>query len=165
MKGTYEESEEDDGKKHIVCLNLSCPKYTGEGVCPHEMKTDQLKGVSQKEAANDLVAIQERKAEVKSNASTTESSSESDIDENFSTSAKKRKQSQSDADDERSTAKRKSDVKSEPRLELRADSADAEELLAVAEEQLKKLDEKLVKLLAWQRLQQARAFFYYLFDS
>lgn len=55
--------------------------------------------------------------------------------------------SQSDA---KSPGKRTSKTE---RLELCAEEG-VEELLATVEEQLKKLDERLVKLLAWQRLQQ-----------
>lgn len=42
------------------------------------------------------------------------------------------------------------------RLELRAD-AGAEQLLAAVDSQLEKLDSRLVKLLAWQQLQQVSA--------
>lgn len=33
--GTYTESEEEDAPKHIICMNLSCPKYHGTGHCEH----------------------------------------------------------------------------------------------------------------------------------
>lgn len=48
-------------------------------------------------------------------------------------------------------------------LELSVEDG-VEELLATVEEQLDKLDERLVKLLAWQRLQQVRYFLLNLFS-
>lgn len=77
----------------------------------------------------------------------TDSSSDlSDSDfEYLTASVKRRKISQSE---DKSPKKGKTE-----RLELRPEG-NVEELLAVVDEQLKKLDERLVKLLAWQRLQQ-----------
>ncbi|CAH0714029.1 unnamed protein product, partial [Brenthis ino] len=80
-----------------------------------------------------------------------DSSDLSDSDfEHLKTKVKKRKVSQTE---DKSPGKKpnKSD-----RLELCMDEG-VEELLATVEEQLKKLDERLIKLLAWQRLQQVAA--------
>lgn len=149
LSAGYESEEETDSKKkRKICMNIKCPKYTGEGICPHEEpELTELKEASAKDAADDLRAIEKPLDELKSFMET-DSSEESDPDDDKLSLPKKRKLSQ---DDEKSSKKKE---EPEQRLELRVEGNDAEELLAMAEEQLNKLDERLVKLLAWQRLQQ-----------
>ncbi|CAK1590615.1 unnamed protein product [Parnassius mnemosyne] len=133
--GVYTESEDEDGPKHQICMNTACPQYSGEGPCP-------LQGASEEDAADDLEAITKPKIEKG------DSSSElSDSDFEYLTSKVKRRRVSTEG---KATGKRAG--KSE-RLELKGDEG-VEELLATVEEQLKKLDERLIKLLAWQQLQQ-----------
>lgn len=80
--------------------------------------------------------------------------SDSDL-EYLTESVKRRKVSHSE---EKNLGKR---ARSE-RLEFRPEE-NVEEMLAVVDEQLKKLDERLVKLLAWQRLQQVCMFIPFVF--
>lgn len=137
--GDYDEFDEPTAKKHIICMNLTCPKYTKQGPCPHEPA--KLEGVTKREAAEDLLDICEQKDERKSLDSSAESTDYSDYDDSYVYPIKRRRIS--------------ADMEKVERLELRMDDAsETEELLAIAQQQLNKLDEKLVKLLAWQRLQQ-----------
>uniref|UniRef100_A0A2A4JBM7 FHA domain-containing protein n=1 Tax=Heliothis virescens TaxID=7102 RepID=A0A2A4JBM7_HELVI len=137
----YDPTEEDeDAPKHKICMNLSCPVYDAEPA--------PLRGVTEEDAADDLHAISsEHIAQPERHTDSSSDLSDSDF-EYLTASVKKRKVSSED----KSPSKR---GKSE-RLELRPD-ANVEELLAVVDDQLKKLDERLVKLLAWQRLQQVIA--------
>ncbi|XP_039752689.1 PHD finger protein 12 [Pararge aegeria] len=142
--GSYEDSEDEDVTQ--ICMNLSCPEYTGEGKCP--LQTPKLKGATKKDADEDLKAIEENEPKLERNS---DSSDFSDSDfEHLTTSVKKRKVSQSE---DKSPGKRGPKPQ---RLELCAEEG-VEELLATVEEQLQKLDERLIKLLAWQRLQQVAA--------
>lgn len=132
--------EDDDAPKHKICMNLSCRVYDAEPA--------PLRGVTEEDAADDLHAISsEHTAQPERHTDSSSDLSDSDF-EYLTASVKKRKVSSED----KSPPKR---GKSE-RLELRPD-ANVEELLAVVDDQLKKLDERLVKLLAWQRLQQVIA--------
>ncbi|CAG4933882.1 unnamed protein product [Colias eurytheme] len=126
-------------RTHKICLNTECPKYTDSGDCP--MEKPKLKGVSEQDAEDDLKAIGEAEdTEIKSDKST--SDSDSDID-TYSLRAKRRA----------STASPSVKGKREEKLSLRA-GGEVDELLAVVERQLDKLDERLVRVLAWQRLQE-----------
>ncbi|XP_068623672.1 PHD finger protein 12 [Battus philenor] len=136
--GDYSESEDEEAgrgdTKRQICLNTSCPQYSGEGACP-------LRAASEDDAADDLEAITQPKEEKG------ESSSElSDSDFEYLTSKVKRRRVSGDKWARGRSAR-------PDRLQLRADE-DVEQLLATVEEQLHKLDERLVKLLAWQQLQQ-----------
>ncbi|GBP60093.1 PHD finger protein 12 [Eumeta japonica] len=144
-QGLYDETDTPDGKKHIICLNLSCPKYTEGGICPHE--GSRLEGVSEDDAASDLKAIAAHNS-----PSITTDSDNSDSDMDIDPTIAPIKRNKKILQEEEKSSKRK--VEKEQRLELRADEAEAAELLAIVEKQLQKLDERLVKLLAWQRLQQ-----------
>ncbi|CAH2094157.1 unnamed protein product [Euphydryas editha] len=136
-----EDEDEDEENKHQICMNLSCPQYSGAGACP-------LRRAPPRERDPDPDPDPDTEPEAEKNS---ESSDFSDSDfEHLMTTVKKRKVSQSEG---KSPGKRT--VKSE-RLELCAEEG-VEELLATVEEQLKKLDERLIKLLAWQRLQQVAA--------
>ncbi|KAJ8713167.1 hypothetical protein PYW08_008471 [Mythimna loreyi] len=140
--GCYSGSDEET-PTHKICMNLSCPQYSS-GEC-----RAALRGVSDEDAAHDLHAISSEPS-LKPDRHTDSSSDLSDSDfEYLTATVKKRKVSTSE---DKSPSKR---GKSE-RLELRPEG-NVEELLAVVDEQLKKLDERLVKLLAWQRLQQVLA--------
>lgn len=55
--GGYCESDEDDEKQQI-CMNMTCPQYSGEGPCP-------LRGASDHDTATDLQAIAEPKVIIK----------------------------------------------------------------------------------------------------
>ncbi|CAB3256774.1 unnamed protein product [Arctia plantaginis] len=153
--GCYDSSEEEQTQqKHKICLNLDCPQYSTEGPhaeCPQyksdKCEGDKLQPATEEDAADDLHAISSE-PNIKMPERHTDSSSDlSDSDfEYLTASVKRRKVSHSE---EKSPNKR---GKSE-RLELKPEE-NVEELLAVVDEQLKKLDERLIKLLAWQRLQQ-----------
>ncbi|XP_064074242.1 PHD finger protein 12 [Vanessa tameamea] len=133
-----EDEAEDGDSKHQICMNLSCPQYSGEGECP----------LRAGRAACSRHVEPEDEAEAEKNSDSSEFS-DSDF-EHLTTTVKKRKVSQSEV---KSPGKRSTKTE---RLELCAEEG-VEELLATVEEQLKKLDERLVKLLAWQRLQQVAA--------
>ncbi|XP_063896394.1 PHD finger protein 12 isoform X2 [Helicoverpa armigera] len=151
LRGVTEEDAADDlhaissehtaqVDQHQICRNLSCRVYGAEPA--------PLRGVTEEDAADDLHAISsEHTAQPERHTDSSSDLSDSDF-EYLTASVKKRKVSSED----KSPPKR---GKSE-RLELRPD-ANVEELLAVVDDQLKKLDERLVKLLAWQRLQQVIA--------
>ncbi|CAH1641328.1 unnamed protein product [Spodoptera littoralis] len=162
--GNYEasEEEEDEGPKHKICLNTSCPQYSG-GRCgcegeaprapphdPHRAPRAQLHAATPQDAADDLHAISAEPVSKQPEVRSDSDSELSDSDfEYLTASVKRRKVSQSE---DKSPSKRgRTD-----RLELRPEE-DVEELLNVVDNQLKKLDERLVKLLAWQRLQQVLA--------
>ncbi|XP_072931408.1 PHD finger protein 12-like isoform X2 [Epargyreus clarus] len=151
--GTYDESEEegetDENSKHKICMNMSCPRYTGEGPCPLDTAT-KLHGASKEEAEHDLKSITEPK-EIKERPvdPSTSDHSDSDFEQQIHTTVKRRKAFTADNTSPRHPPRR------EP-LILRQDE-DVEELIATADDQLKNLDEKLVKLLAWQRMQQIAA--------
>lgn len=143
----YDSSDGDDHPgKHKICMNLECPRYSVEQQYQGS-EGEALRPASQEDAADDLHAISSEH-NIKMPLSQTDSSSElSDSDfEYLTASVKRRRYSRSE---DKSPIKR---GKTE-RLELRPEG-NVEELLAVVDEQLKKLDERLVKLLAWQRLQQ-----------
>ncbi|XP_052752130.1 PHD finger protein 12 [Galleria mellonella] len=132
-----EVEDEVEKPKHQICLNMSCPQYDG-GRCPH---ASPLRAATAADAADDLKAIS---GQSKLGRQSDESSELSDSDFEYLTAAvKKRRLS---GGERRRGARRE-------RLELRADG-DAEDLLAAVDDQLQKLDDRLVKLLAWQRLQQ-----------
>ncbi|XP_037292564.1 PHD finger protein 12 [Manduca sexta] len=122
--GVYDEEEE--GPKYTICMNMQCPEYSGEGECP--AKDEPM----------------ETPTSPKVESESESSSDMSDVDYEYHTPSVKRRKIL----DDKSSKKGRSS-----RLELRPDG-EVEELLAVVDEQLKKLDERLVKLLAWQRLQQ-----------
>ncbi|XP_060806635.1 PHD finger protein 12 [Amyelois transitella] len=125
----YDAADEEDDTlpKHQICMTLSCPQYSG-GVCPHQSNT--LKGASNDDANDDLNAISAKMEK------TGDSSELSDSDCEHLTAAVKK----------RSPRRRR-------RLSLRA-GADAASLLSAVDQQLGQLDQRLLKLLAWQRLQQ-----------
>ncbi|XP_026314597.1 PHD finger protein 12 [Hyposmocoma kahamanoa] len=128
-----EETEPSPGEpKHSICMNLQCPQYAG-GVCGRADPSRGLRGASQQDANDDLKAI----AEAKDGLSEASDQSEPEA-------GAKRRGSRS--------PKSPKSPKRPARLELRADKG-AEQLLAAVDEQLEKLDERLVKLLAWQQLQ------------
>ncbi|KAI5642217.1 PHD finger protein 12 MRG binding domain-containing protein [Phthorimaea operculella] len=131
----YEMSEEEDAPKHTICMNLECPEYKGQGKCPHS--EEKLKGASERDAQADLQAITETKVDIGS-----DSDSLSDSDFEYLTSPVKRRKVADKPPTGRNT-----------RLTLSGHD-DASALLAAVDEQLEKLDDRLVKLLAWQRLQQ-----------
>ncbi|CAK1541431.1 unnamed protein product [Leptosia nina] len=135
------ESEDDAESTHKICLNTDCPKYS-EGECPVEKP--ELIGASAKDAEDDLKAIEGDVEAPKSEDKSSESS-DSDIDPDYLLRVKRRKARSEDT----SPGKR---GKGE-RVKLRG-GQDVEELLAVVEKQLDKLDERLVRVLAWQRLQE-----------
>lgn len=151
--GNYEMSEEedDDGPKHKICLNTSCPQYSGgrcgcEGGALHT----ELQAATPQDAADDLHAISAEPVSKQPEVRSDSDSDLSDSDFEYLTAAvKRRKVSQSE--DKSPNKRGRTD-----RLELRPEG-DVEELLNVVDNQLKKLDERLVKLLAWQRLQQVLA--------
>ncbi|KAJ0172882.1 hypothetical protein K1T71_011058 [Dendrolimus kikuchii] len=136
--GAYSESEDEDSAPktvHKICMNTTCPSYSGSGECCHSRDTSQ--------DGEGTIPVEALKAE----HSTDSSSDMSDSDyEYLNASVKRRKVSQTE--DKCLNKRGKSD-----RLELRPEG-DVEELLAAVDNQLKKLDQRLVKLLAWQRLQQ-----------
>lgn len=59
--GSYEDSDEEDDVAQI-CMNLSCPQYTGEGKCP--LQSPKLRGATKKDADDDLKAIEENDPKV-----------------------------------------------------------------------------------------------------
>ncbi|XP_045517160.1 PHD finger protein 12 [Pieris brassicae] len=123
------ESEEDEpNTKHKICLNNDCS--------PEECDKPKLSGVTDKGAVDDLKAIEGDEAPKSENIS-----SDSDIDPEYLLRVKRRKPRDS------SPSKRRE------KLKLRA-GTDVEELLAAVEKHLDKLDERLVRVLAWQRLQE-----------
>ncbi|CAH2051599.1 unnamed protein product, partial [Iphiclides podalirius] len=126
--GAYSESEEEREEKQQICMNSACPQYSGEGPCP-------LRGASEGDAAQDLDAIARPEEEA------------SDSSSGMSWSGLERV---------RGRAKRRrlgGGASEGERLRLKGDEG-VDELLAAVEQQLHKLDERLVKLLAWQQLQQ-----------
>ncbi|KAL0867478.1 hypothetical protein ABMA27_008264 [Loxostege sticticalis] len=141
-KDTDTPDEDDDGSKHKICLNLDCPQYSGEGPCPHDAGTPSLQPATDKDAADDLKAISEPEPKVDRNTDSSSDLSDSDF-EYFTASVKRRKV----------TARRSPQHAKLSRLTLNAD-ADVNELLQVVDERLDKLDSRLVRLLAWQQLQQ-----------
>ncbi|KAM3956797.1 uncharacterized protein ACR2FA_009239 [Aphomia sociella] len=148
----YDTDDEDEMKpKHKICLNMSCPQYEG-GRCPHSSpppsppsplgspsSPPELHAATAADAADDLKAISEPKSRRGS-----DSSELSDSDFEYLTAAVKRRRA--------AGGRRGGAGRAGGRLPLRAD--DAADLLAAVDEQLHKLDERLVRLLAWQRLQQ-----------
>ncbi|XP_063833422.1 PHD finger protein 12-like [Ostrinia nubilalis] len=62
------EDEDEDAPKHKICLNLSCPQYSGEGPCPCD--APGLKPASEQDAADDLKAISDPEPKVTGPAST-----------------------------------------------------------------------------------------------
>ncbi|CAH0696949.1 unnamed protein product [Spodoptera exigua] len=149
--GNYDPSEEEeDGPKHKICLNMQCPQYSGGRCgCEGDALRTELQAATPQDAADDLHAIS---AEPTSKEPEVRSDSDSDLSDSdfeyLTASVKRRKMSHSE---DKSPSKRSRTE----RLELRMED-DVEELLNVVDNQLKKLDERLVKLLAWQRLQQVR---------
>ncbi|XP_053617411.1 PHD finger protein 12 [Plodia interpunctella] len=136
MDPEYDAADEEDelAPKHQICMNLSCPQYFG-GTCPHQedrKAKNTLRGVSDEDANDDLNAISSAKVETR----TDDSSDLSDSDFEYLTASIKRHRAQNRA-----------------KLSLLA-GEDTESLLQAVDEQLHKLDQRLVKLLAWQRLQQ-----------
>ncbi|KPI95979.1 PHD finger protein 12 [Papilio xuthus] len=135
--GVYSESDDEEGvkEKHRICMNTGCPQYSG-GSCP-------LRPASEDDANDDLDAIttpqqKEEKAD---------SSSElSDSDFEYLTSKVKRRRVSGGWGWGGARAARTD------RLQLR--DAGVDQLLAAVDRHLHLLDDRLVKLLAWQQLQQ-----------
>ncbi|XP_041971863.1 PHD finger protein 12 [Aricia agestis] len=147
--GEYE-SDDDTETKHKICMNLSCPQYEGTGDCPHQQIKPQLKGATDEDVDEDLKAIvdEDFKAIADEDIKTdSQSDSQSDPEECARVLRKRR-----------AVRRARTAVRTEraERLSLR-EGEDVTELLAAVEAQLDKLDERLVKLLAWQRLQQVAA--------
>ncbi|XP_075983534.1 uncharacterized protein LOC142981473 [Anticarsia gemmatalis] len=144
--GCYDSSSDEEHGTHKICMNLTCPRYSADSTTDDRQK---LQPATEEDAADDLNAISEEHC-IRPDRHTDSSSDLSDSDfEYLTASVKRRKTSQSE---DKSPSKRSRTE----RLELRPEG-NVEELLAVVDEQLKKLDERLVKLLAWQRLQQVLA--------
>ncbi|XP_038217535.1 PHD finger protein 12 [Zerene cesonia] len=138
-----EEMQQVEGT-HKICLNTECPKYTDDGVCP--MDRPKLRGVSEQDAEDDLKAIGETEdKEIKSDDARSTDDTDSDVDPDHLLSVKRRSSTASPS----ARGKREGGEK----LTLRA-GGEVDELLAVVERQLEKLDERLVRVLAWQRLQE-----------
>lgn len=125
------ESEGEECRKHTICMNMDCPSYSGAAPCP--------------------AAAPHPPAPRPAQASASPGSSDySDSDLEYYTASVKRRKA-TGAEDKGFGRRARAD-----RVQLRADEH-VEQLLALVDEQLKKLDERLVKLLAWQRLQQVLA--------
>ncbi|KPJ12927.1 PHD finger protein 12 [Papilio machaon] len=137
LGGVYSESDDEEGvkEKHRICMNTECPQYSG-GACP-------LRPASEDDANEDLEAItapqqKEEKAD--------SSSDLSDSDFEYLTSKVKRRRVS-----ERWGWGGARSARPE-RLQLR--DAGVDQLLAAVDRHLHLLDDRLVKLLAWQQLQQ-----------
>ncbi|CAG9559357.1 unnamed protein product [Danaus chrysippus] len=136
--GDYCDSE--DGEPYKICMNLSCPQYSG-GECP--LDSPKLKGATNEDADEDLKEIEDSQKIEKNNASDT-----SDIDSDLEKiTVRKRKVSSEEGANKRMKLEK---------LQLKEEEG-VKELLDAVEEQLEQIDDRLVKLLAWQRLQQIAA--------
>ncbi|OWR47853.1 hypothetical protein KGM_212774 [Danaus plexippus plexippus] len=143
--GDYCDSEGEAPYK--ICMNLSCPQYSG-GECP--LDTPKLKGATNEDADEDLKEIEDRQkvTAAESNNEKNNASEASDIDCDLEKiTVKKRKVSSEIASNKRMKLEK---------LQLKEEEG-VQELLDAVEEQLEQIDDRLVKLLAWQRLQQIAA--------
>ncbi|XP_050666665.1 PHD finger protein 12 [Leptidea sinapis] len=128
------EEEESSEQKHKICVNLECPMNT-YGNCPLEKPV--LVGASKQDADNDLNTIGEGdQKELKSE----EKSFETEDAEMLRVKHRKAKK----------------EAKVGEKLRLKSDVG-VEALLDVVEKKLDKLDERLIKVLAWQRLNEVAA--------
>ncbi|RVE51245.1 hypothetical protein evm_004049 [Chilo suppressalis] len=131
----YEDSlDEEDGPKRQICLNAECPQYRDGpdwAPCPlADPKQSPTRAMHSHPGEDDVIKQEDRH---------TESSSDlSDSDFEYFTASVRRK---------------KPPVRSPLRVELRCDD-DITQLLDCVDSQLTQLDTRLVRLLAWQRLQQ-----------
>lgn len=156
---------DDNLKKNIICLNINCHKYLSiSDTCEHKDELD--------EDDPDIIADEDLKMMETDDSQITEDNKSSQKDDDMSDKQesklylklgpKKRKapKDHQEPDEkcnekESKTSFKTQDDKSDIILGIvGADSKETNEILFSVEEQLKKLDIRLIKLLAYQRIQQ-----------
>lgn len=159
--------KEEDSKKKIICMNLHCPRYlSNNSVCEHDSASDSSDVEEQEECAledlkeildkstEEVLTQNKRKSEndLLDSPDTKESSKKSLV-----ISPKRRKLIEEEEEETQSNIIKAelNTSKSDIIFGIVTDNAkEIKEILFSVEEQLKKLDGRLVKLLAFQRLQQ-----------
>lgn len=158
--------KEEDSKKKIICMNLHCPRYLSKNaICEHESASDSSDVEEGQEecALEDLKEILDKSTEEvlsqnkrKSENNLLDSPDTKDPTKKSLVISPKRRKLLEEEDTQSNIIKTELEAsKGDIIFGIVSDNAkEIKEILFSVEEQLKKLDGRLVKLLAFQRLQQ-----------
>lgn len=145
--------EENSNKKDVICLDLHCPKYLTKNKDCYHHEID-LQEEEQLNCANDDLKII---SEEMSNLTKNDEESDSQDSKPYLVIGPKKRKTRETHDVEMAQPKEEHRNIEKPDVILgiiETDSKETNEILFSVEEQLKKIDIRLIKLLAFQRLQQ-----------